>query len=1492
MWDVTEEKFSTAFGFWTQVRDKTAGEGEEGFLESVFKTYKDEILNMCYDDGVITSDEILRLSNRELLQNEYSEYHLLFSDVACPTFSQLNAKYHHKTRGRFAASQWTSSEVKDYEQNIFVGTLHTLLQKVKVGNENYNYFFGRGVIILDSRNINANKTEIGDPNYITPKYNVFKNPIPYESVLKRYCDSGEQPYASFGPCLNLKGYRINGRLFLKQFHVDLFVLKEIPLVESDLDVAVEGDTILEHDTVILIAYNGKFYAVNNFDFLSEVTLSKDELKIFTHTYDARDAKPESMFHENHRYAKHTCSPMPMNINPHYFAPVYDINSTLMMLRPIFKIDKLSFSRCQPRQDSTHTTPYGHEDSWGGMPICEDLEPNMNYGQSCVCDAGFANVRYVDNNQPFSLHGGCTSLPGDSKGLFIDYKKCYGINGCTNYIDTPFCCGYDSVACNDKYKDLCVDYNGLPALDTADSAFCNRPFSGCVKGQRYGIALDDDNLECSAVTDIIGKNSFKGMANEWVSVETSLKFNTDRSLYVGSNTNEGVVYVDGKPRDSMRSNYAFMTSGCYACTDGRYNDLDGQQECKACPGGKYSVNLNNPWRKPLFDENFILPESRGELVYPYEWWKINGYPTQEPYVWHEVNEWLVDAPERPYFMDLNGKWHYSPTRSLQPIQNIAWQPQEYSKSCQACPDNFASIPLAQDHLQNPDSRYGNFPNDAYRSIAGQTNCLICPPGYDTGKADHLKTGISRTPSERCPTNYPYAVSSKEYAPYYGSYCCESNDRRINPYYFHENIDEACENYIRCQSEGFVDGFYCVDANKDVTSKAIQVRIFNTEKELTCSYIVPTNALQWEENICESREKAAVEGLYINSIEPLTIQIEYDDGQSEKSETHFITDTMAFFKVGKFSNIKLKRQVKNYDLLLDSSISCNGFFIDSFTDIIYFNNFIEYNGVMEDLGFVKEGSADEDCAMEAIKWHEKNGHSDRPFFSVDTSFKCFTYTQPACEGQDCVKGASGAKTMQVNNNPSNATDASCFFQSVLDKEESSAYCRKCPQGKFSNTPGSNCLPCSVGKYQDEEGQISCKVCENSKYQFLTGSKTCFSCPAGSEDADDTGEHCNLCKAGTYSEDASECKLCPTGTEIASNFDIFSARSKFISRHEIDVRNSPLINFDNRFDYTGVHGYGQVDISGNFVTSYSPFFEALRNMQLELHDELSDCTACVDGYINPGGFAECRACPVGTYSSNGVFCEMCATKTVHTLNMFKDVGNFICNPLERIGGHFKKMLDGSYVYTDSDLALMSDEEHEYLYNESFVSFKNFITEYDLENAKMICDKMPSCSGIIQKTLWNDDVVYQIPSLEEEPSKVTTSYNVRHNERYDAVSVTGTSSSCSTTKKCIGYYEKDGIIYDQFNLKQQKKINFSFYYSDFESENYEVAVLGCLAASCDGISIITTYDSRLGSELVTDNDLSLNVSERLNTSDCELYAEENNYVYWDTVGSSEECVVGNHLL
>ena len=327
--------------------------------------------------------------------------------------------------------------------------------------------------------------------------------------------------------------------------------------------------------------------------------------MYTHTYNARAAIREPMFTKHSFYDSHTCAPHGATVNPRINAPVQEVTDAFLFMRPQNE-DIVKQGCCQPQQSDDST------DSRGNKAVCEDLAAaqlnGVSYAPSCSCPIGFANMRYIDYNQPWSLHGGCSSIEGDHTGGFIDYKPCNGIGTCSVYLDTPQCCGYDTVTCDARYKGRCVDATGKPKLDTLDNQFCNRPFAGCSKKQRNGLAIDEPNIECGGPTAV--EDTFNGMTEEWVKIADYVE--GSRTTNDATDATQGVFYVDDKPRDAMRSNYALLTSGCYACTDGRYNAEEGKVECRGCFEGKYSVNTKNPWTIPPTQDRY-LKSDRGEKV---------------------------------------------------------------------------------------------------------------------------------------------------------------------------------------------------------------------------------------------------------------------------------------------------------------------------------------------------------------------------------------------------------------------------------------------------------------------------------------------------------------------------------------------------------------------------------------------------------------------------------------------------------------------------------------------------------------------------------------------------------------------------------------------------------------------------------------------------------------------------------------------------------------
>ena len=107
--------------------------------------------------------------------------------------------------------------------------------------------------------------------------------------------------------------------------------------------------------------------------------------------------------------------------------------------------------------------------------------------------------------------------------------------------------------------------------------------------------------------------------------------------------------------------------------------------------------------------------------------------------------------------------------------------------------------------------------------------------------------------------------------------------------------------------------------------------------------------------------------------------------------------------------------------------------------------------------------------------------------------------------------------------------------------------CPAGKYGvenfyfekYNNARMCVMCSHSKYQDEEGQTSCKSCPAGKNHAgvgRTSATQCQSCPVGtfpgttpvatnSPDGIE-GTYCNFCSHGEYSDDGLSCKSCPKG------------------------------------------------------------------------------------------------------------------------------------------------------------------------------------------------------------------------------------------------------------------------------------------------------------------------------------------------------------------------------
>ncbi|KAH0517158.1 Sushi, von Willebrand factor type A, EGF and pentraxin domain-containing protein 1 [Microtus ochrogaster] len=155
-----------------------------------------------------------------------------------------------------------------------------------------------------------------------------------------------------------------------------------------------------------------------------------------------------------------------------------------------------------------------------------------------------------------------------------------------------------------------------------------------------------------------------------------------------------------------------------------------------------------------------------------------------------------------------------------------------------------------------------------------------------------------------------------------------------------------------------------------------------------------------------------------------------------------------------------------------------------------------------------------------------------------------------------------------------------------------CVNCPLGTYYSLEHSTCESCLMGSYQDEEGQLECKLCPPRTHTEYLHSRSISECKA-------------QCKQGTYSSSGLEtCESCPLGTYQPE----FGSRSCLVCP-----------------ETTTTVKRGAVDISACGVPC--PVGEFSRS-------GLTPCYPCPRDYYQPNaGKSFCLACPFyGTTTITG--------------------------------------------------------------------------------------------------------------------------------------------------------------------------------------------------------------------------------------------------------------------
>ena len=228
----------------------------------------------------------------------------------------------------------------------------------------------------------------------------------------------------------------------------------------------------------------------------------------------------------------------------------------------------------------------------------------------------------------------------------------------------------------------------------------------------------------------------------------------------------------------------------------------------------------------------------------------------------------------------------------------------------------------------------------------------------------------------------------------------------------------------------------------------------------------------------------------------------------------------------------------------------------------------------------------------------------------------------EPEDCMTCAPGKYQDHKNNKfwgPCKTCATGLYTNgSHPDNHASVDDCLTCPEGKrFSNTPFRDCISCSVGQYQPQNGvaSVTCKTCPAGWYADQLMMTSCTACPAGrfnptagqATDHDALGD-CNICSYGKYADadGSTQCKECNPGYFLTDD-----------------------------------------GVSANE------------------HVASSDCKACAAGWSAPTPATDmCSSCPAGKYApASTVSCTVCTSGQYSDKAPNDAYGCLEC-PLGRIG------------------------------------------------------------------------------------------------------------------------------------------------------------------------------------------------------------------------------------
>lgn len=490
------------------------------------------------------------------------------------------------------------------------------------------------------------------------------------------------------------------------------------------------------------------------------------------------------------------------------------------------------------------------------------------------------------------------------------------------------------------------------------------------------------------------------------------------------------------------------SSCKPCSSSQYQDEYGKTTCKGCPAGRFMPDRTKCTDCPAGTYQ-SLPNQSSCTACP-----SSGY---QPFAGQTLCDECVPG-------------HYKPdaTKCLicEPGKYTSTAGESFCKICPAgnyMPNNYSCIQCALGQYQDQDSQPSckNCPTGQYADSVGQTECKICSAGNympDNTRCISCSAGTyqNQNSQSKC-----IACPSGEYQPYSGQIACIPclagnylvDSKTCNPcpagQFQNQNGQSSC---IACPA-----GEYQPDTGKPSCIPCLAGNyLLNSEQ------CIPCETGKYQDNDGQYDCKACPIDEYQDELGQASCKICHAGNYMPDRTKCLPCDPGTFQQNDKMSKCD----------------PCPG-------------------------GYFAENSGTVTCSQCTI-------NSQGPLLF---------------EGQSECQYCSNAQVPD----PEFKTTCACppGYGYVMDT------CTKCSVGFYKGTFGNTaCLECSLGKYQNNEGSTACIDCNTGDYQDLQGQISCKLCTAGNYTPDPS--KCLPCDPGYYQDEngKSECKPCEAGYHASSS------------------------------------------------------------------------------------------------------------------------------------------------------------------------------------------------------------------------------------------------------------------------------------------------------------------------------------------------------------------------